>query len=319
VVGLARGTDRKAALKTAFDLLGPIDLAGRKVYLKGNYNSPDRYPAVTHPGTLAAVIELLREHNCARISLVERSGMGSATRIWEQFGIPDLSKRLDFSLCDLAGIPADGWRPAELPGSHWKRGVELPRMLEEDAAIVQITNMKTHRFGGIFAGSLKNSIGLISKYSHDGSRYNFMQELHASPDQRLMIAEVNQLYRPALVVLDAAEIFITGGPEKGDLAFPEAFAVSRDRVAIDAVGVALLRIHEAGPLFQKADVFEHDQIKRAVELKLGARSAEQIDLRTGDEKSRLLASQIRTAITPTPEETESEKKKPEGNKTEAKP
>jgi uncharacterized protein (DUF362 family) len=313
-VGLARGTDRKSALKSAFELLGTIDLEGRKVYLKGSYNSPDPYPAITHPVTLTTVIELLRERNCGSIVLVERSGMGSAARIWEQFGIPALSKRLGFSLLDLAEIPAEGWRPATLPGSHWKRGVEIPRMLDDGAAIVQITNMKTHRFGGLFAGSLKNSIGLLPKYSHDGSRYNFMQELHASPDQRLMIAEVNQLYQPALVFLDAAEIFVAGGPEKGDLAFPEAFAVSRDRVAIDAIGIGLLRMHEAGPPFQTTNVFEHEQLKRAVELKLGVGTAAEIEFRTRDERSKLLSSQIRTAINQVSDEQKPEGKRPEGKK-----
>ncbi len=42
-----------------------------------------------------------------------------------------------------------------------------------------------------------------------------------APDQRLMIAEINKFYRTDLVVLDATEGFVTGGPDQGKLIDPE--------------------------------------------------------------------------------------------------
>jgi uncharacterized protein (DUF362 family) len=291
-----RSRDRRQVIRTGFELMGSLDFEGKSVYLKGNYNSPDPYPASTHPDTLSAVVEQLRGRKCASITLVERSGMGMARHIWARLGVDELSKKLNVQLLPLEELPDDQWRNVDLPGSQWKRGVEAPKFLDASATVVQICNMKTHRFGGVFSGSLKNSIGLIAKYSHDGSRYNFMQELHSSPDQRRMIAEVNQLYKPALVVMDAAQVFVDGGPERGDSAYPEAFAVSSDRVAIDAVGVALLRIHGARAPFHSTDVFDHDQLKRAVELRLGAGSAQQIEFLGGDAESRSLATQVRTVL-----------------------
>jgi uncharacterized protein (DUF362 family) len=38
-----------------------------------------------------------------------------------------------------------------------------------------------------------------------------MGELHGSPHQRLMIAEINKFYRTDLIVMDATEGFVTGG------------------------------------------------------------------------------------------------------------
>jgi uncharacterized protein (DUF362 family) len=295
-VALMRSRDPRQAVKTGFELLGFPRLEGSSVYLKGNYNSPDPYPASTHPDTLSAVVAQLRACKCASITLVERSGMGKARTIWARLGVDQLAKRLDIRLLPLEELPDDQWRTVDLPGSGWKRGVETPKFLDESATVVQICNMKTHRFGGVFSGSLKNSIGLIAKYSHDGSRHNYMQELHSSPGQRSMIAEVNQLYKPALVVMDAAQVFVNGGPERGDPAYPEAFAVSRDRVAIDAIGVALLRIHGAGAPFRTTDVFEHDQLKRAVELKLGAGSAQEIEFLGADSAGRNLAMQVRAVL-----------------------
>jgi uncharacterized protein (DUF362 family) len=295
VVSLMRGRDRRQAVQTGFALIDSPDFAGKDVYLKGNYNSPDPYPASTHPDTLSAVVEELRARKCGSLTLVERSGMGTARDIWETLGVTELARRLNVRLLPLEDMPDDQWQVVDLPGSKWKKGVEAPKFLDASATVVQITNIKTHRFGGVFSGSLKNSIGLIAKYGHDGSRYNYMLELHSSPDQRRMIAEVNLLYKPAVVVMDAAQVFVSGGPERGESAYPEAFAVSRDRVAIDAVGVALLRIHGAAA-FRTTDVYEHEQLKRAAELKLGAGSAQQIEFLGSDPDGRNLAVQVRAVL-----------------------
>ncbi len=296
-VALVGAADRGKAVAAALDLLGAPDFRGRDVFIKASFNSPDPFPATTHPETLARVVEALRRCNCGRVTVVERSGMGLAAEVWKALGIPELARRLDVALLPLDQLAPAEWRKAEVPDSHWKRGVELPRFLDDDAPVIQICGAKTHRFGGVFSASLKNSIGLLAKYSHDAQPYNYMQELHASADQRLMIAEANLVYSPSLIFLDAAQVFISGGPERGDLAAPGMLAVSTDRVAIDAVAVSILRIHGAGAAIRRTDIFEHDQIRRAAELKLGAASAEQITLLTADSASRRAALPIRALLT----------------------
>jgi uncharacterized protein (DUF362 family) len=56
-----------------------------------------------------------------------------------------------------------------------------------------------------------------------------------------MIAEINAVYNPVLVVLDGVEAFIENGPDRGTKVWGELILAGTDRVAIDAVGVALLR------------------------------------------------------------------------------
>jgi len=51
-------------------------------------------------------------------------------------------------------------------------------------------------------------------------RYNYMNELHSSPYQRLVIAEINREYKTDLIVLDAIEAFVTEGPDMGKLVKP---------------------------------------------------------------------------------------------------
>ena len=74
-----------------------------------------------------------------------------------------------------------------------------------------------------------------------------MRELHSSPYQRQMIAEINQAYSPSLVVMDGIEAFVTGGPDKGIRENPGVLLASSDRIAIDAVGVAVLRLYGITP------------------------------------------------------------------------
>jgi uncharacterized protein (DUF362 family) len=294
-VSLVKAEARGVALRGALALLDPPIVAGKDIYLKGDFNSADTYPATTHPETLRLVVGMLREGKCGRIFLAERSGMGETKAIWERLGITSLARELGVILLSLDDLAAADWRREDLPESHWRQGIEVPRFLNRHTCVVQLCNLKTHRFGGQFSASLKNSIGLIAKYAHSGSPYNYMEELHGSPNQRLMIAEVNQVYQPLFLLMDAMQVFVDGGPETGKLSSPGVFMASRDRVALDAAGVALLRHHGAGSLQGRSRVFELEQLKRAAELKLGATSGNDVHLVSNGGESNSLAALL-TAI-----------------------
>jgi uncharacterized protein (DUF362 family) len=300
-LALAQNEERAAALSTVLGALGPQDFEGKPVYLKANFNSPDDFPATTHPDMLSLVVSYLRENKATEIVVLERSGMGLTRAIWQKLGIIDLAKRLDLKLLPLEELPPHEWREEPLPGGHWKRGVEVPGFLRE-ACVVQICNLKTHRFGGHFSASLKNSIGLVAKFATRGEGYNYMEELHASAQQRLMIAEANQIYQPALVVMDASQVFIDAGPEKGEIANPRVIVASRDRIAVDAVGIGLLRLYGAGYPLSRGSVFEQEQVSRAVELKLGVQSPKGIQILTSDDASRKLAGHLTAAMEKMPDE-----------------
>jgi uncharacterized protein (DUF362 family) len=143
--------------------------------------------------------------------------------------------------------------------------------------------------------SLKNSVGMVAKRNlrHD---HNFMDELHSSGHQRRMIAEINTAYTPDVVVLDAVEAFISGGPAQGKRVAPQVIVAGRDRVAIDAVGVALLRHHGCKTEVSKGKVFHQEQIARAVELGLGVDGPDKIEFLTGDTESAAYTEQIQDIL-----------------------
>ncbi len=101
-----------------------------------------------------------------------------------------------------------------------------------------------------------------------------------------MIAEINEPFKPSLVVLDGIDAFVDGGPMTGKHAKGEVFLASTDRVSIDAVGVAILKHLGSNESIMRTKIFEQEQIARAVELGLGASSPSEIDVIPADEKSR---------------------------------
>jgi uncharacterized protein (DUF362 family) len=112
-----------------------------------------------------------------------------------------------------------------------------------------------------------------------------MQQLHSSAHQQEMIAEINRPFSPELVVMDGITAFVDGGPATGKTAAGNVFLASTDRVAVDAVGVAVLKHLGSNADIMTPRVFEQRQIARAAELGIGVSKAEEIDLVAADEPS----------------------------------
>jgi len=93
-----------------------------------------------------------------------------------------------------------------------------------------------------------------------------------------MIVEINRAYPVDMVLMDVMEGFVSGGPEDGELISPGLLLGSRDRVAIDAAGIALLRSHGSTPEVMNGRIFSLDQIARAAELGVGCSDPRDIEL-----------------------------------------
>ncbi len=118
-----------------------------------------------------------------------------------------------------------------------------------------------------------------------GNSHNFMNELHGSAHQREMIAEINQAYQPKLILLDGMEAFIDGGPDRGTKVAPGVILAGSDRVAMDALAVAILRYYGTTAEVRRGPIFEQQQIARAVELNLGVSKPDDIEIVTPDASS----------------------------------
>jgi uncharacterized protein (DUF362 family) len=92
------------------------------------------------------------------------------------------------------------------------------------------------------------------------------------------IAELNLAVHPHLTIADGTMIMIAGGPTSGTPARADLLLLSGDRVALDAVALALLRSYGAWPKIMDGTVWEQRQITRAVELGLGAGGPDHVEL-----------------------------------------
>ena len=107
-----------------------------------------------------------------------------------------------------------------------------------------------------------------------------------------MIAEINEPFSPALIVLDAIDVFVDGGPITGKLVKGNVFVAGTDRVAVDSVGVAILKVLGSNEDIMKRRIFEQEQIARAVELGLGVSSPSEIDVVAVDPESQEYCNRV---------------------------
>ncbi|MEQ8539292.1 MAG: DUF362 domain-containing protein [Coleofasciculus sp. D1-CHI-01] len=295
-VVLVRTDDRVAGTQKALDLLQPEGLSDRTVFLKPNYNTGDPAPAATDTQLLEKLVQELQTAGSQGITIGDRSGMANTRQAMEQKQVFQLADRYGLETIVFDEMDADQWQYISAEGTHWQKGFAFARPILDAGAIVNTCCLKTHRFGGHFTLSLKNSVGMVAKYV-PGDSFNYMQDLHSSPHQRVMIAEINQAYKPALILLDGVDAFVNGGPASGKKVKAEVMLAGTDRVAVDAVAIAILRSLGTTDAVSEGSIWQLEQIQRAVELGLGASSAEQIELVTADSASQTMADQIRQLLT----------------------
>ena len=276
-VFLLKTTDRAVGVPELINQIGLSDYPKKQIAIKANFNSADPFPASTHLDTLRAIIISLKNAEVATITLAERSGMGNTENVLDQMGVFALSKELGFETLILDNIGKDDWVKFNRDKTHWLHGFYLAKVFHDADKIVQTCCLKTHRFGGHFTLSLKNSVGMVAK-KVPGEIYDYMWELHGSPFQRQMIAEINNNYNLDFVIMDGIKAFISEGPEKGTVVKPNLLLASRDRVAIDAVGVAILKLYGAKGKIGEEEIFKQDQLKRAAGLSFGVKSTDEIKL-----------------------------------------
>ena len=164
----------------------------------------------------------------------------------------------------------------------------MRRVIEADH-LINVPACKNHRLA-VFTLGMKNFMGTIG----DDSRVL----VHANSDFPAIgrdIAIFNQMFKPLITVIDATTALINGGPQ-GDGAdavrtTPGLIFASKDRVALDAAAVSLLKLElsrnqvplqiqdGAQSTLRTWAVWQMPQIRSAIDLALGAQRASDVALR----------------------------------------
>jgi uncharacterized protein (DUF362 family) len=202
---------------------------GDKVLVKPNYNSADPPPASTDPAFLRVVLEMMLQAG-AQVSVGDCSGgVWRPTRnVLRQVGLYDLGKELNVPVYAFED-ERNEWVKVEINGNYLK-WVTVPRVAYEADKIAFVPCLKTHGLAG-FSGALKLAFGLV----HPGERRGF----HTGHLQE-KLAEVNLWRLPDLVIMDGRKAFVTGGPNRGQVAEPGIIMASGDSVALDIEAIKTL-------------------------------------------------------------------------------
>jgi len=274
--------DRKSGVSLSIKTLGINPVQNKDVLIKPNFNTADRTPGSTHNDTLVALVEAIWEMGAKSIRLGERSYPRTRT-VMEQKGILPLMEDLNVEILDFDDLEPKDWVKVTSEDTHWQDGFRVARPILEAECLVSTCCLKAHQFGGVFTMSLKLHVGVVPTGRHG---YSYMSELHQSPHQRKLIAEINAPFKPDLVVLDGIDAFVDGGPANGKRAKGNAFLAATDRVAIDAVGLAILKSLGSNAQIMNTKIFEQEQIARAVEIGLGAASPSEIEIIAANDESQ---------------------------------
>jgi len=283
-VYLVSSNDRAEGSRLCLNMLEMPDYNGKTVLIKPNFNTADPAPGSTHTDTLDTLLSAVRSANPSRIIIGERSGPAVTAEVFEKKGIGALCEKYNAEFLNFETMPQEDWVEYRRDDLHWPGGAfRYPRVFNDVDAVVTTCCLKTHAFGGVFSNSLKLAVGITPRG---------FSPLHDTDDMRKMIAEINLAYKPDFILCDAVEVFTDGGPMEGTRKRADLMLLSSDRIALDAVGLAVLKSLDSNKAIMDTPIFEHEQMARAVELGLGVTSPADIEIVTADEKSAEIAAQL---------------------------
>ena len=279
IVAIVRADDRKEGIGEALRLMGGVEplVKGVKgdIVIKPNCNTDDPYPRDTHPDTVRAIASNLTTAGfpADRIVLGETSGRGRGlpTRhTLGNLGMLDAAEELDIGVCCFE---EDEWVTVRPPKSRaWPDGIKIPRRIHEADRVILTPIMRPHS-NARFTISLKLAVGMLDSHGrewlHDGEA--FFEKM----------VELNLAYPADLVVADATEILVDKELTPSKAALPGIVVASGNRVASDAVCVALMKAYGVDRV-SDMPVLDHEQFTIGEMLGLGSPRLEKMELRTSN-------------------------------------
>jgi uncharacterized protein (DUF362 family) len=234
--------------------------AGETVLVKPNYNTADASPASTAPDFLQAAVELCFEAGAGKVIIGESSTYTitnhsvSTKKILCEACVYDLEKSPQPP--EIYIFDDHEWIKKNIPGAKYIKKVSVPKIMDEVDKIILLPCCKTHLIAE-YTGALKIMVGFMKP----SERIKF----HLGNKVPEKVAEMNTLYKPDLVLMDARKCFINGGPARGTICEPGLILASESRVAIDIEEAKIIQGFAGNSLAgQKPE--ELRQIKYAQEL-----------------------------------------------------
>jgi uncharacterized protein (DUF362 family) len=233
---LERAIREAASAATNFSWLAP----GDRVLLKVVCNSPNPYPATTHPTAVTVLADMLREHG-AKVTVGDQSGVqfvhhtrqsqrGSTRANFRNNGLEPAAVAGQAALACFEEAGYDAYFAADPPaGSHFKREIFLPKIVREVDHIIYLPRVSKHVLAGSTLG-LKGAVGWLREDSRlelhrDGA--TFLEKCADINGTR----EIRERLR--LVLSVGTQVQTSFGPDSGNVAIPDVGLVIASENLVD--------------------------------------------------------------------------------------
>jgi len=283
-VYLARAKTPELAVARALELFGGLTFveSGQTVLVKPNICGRGLPPYTTSPEVLCEVIRQCQAAG-ADVLVAERCWWGSDT---DEVIATDHFEDDTKSLLDYIEETGATWRALDGTSTFksypdqaldFHEPLKIYDVIHEVDHIVNVPALKTHILAS-FTITMKNYFGLV----HPDTRRD---QVHLQPDSTddrdripRMMAQMNLTYAPTLNVVDGIVACTTGGPSQGDEVETDLIVVGRDRVAVDAVGLSILKVVGTEPHIADRPVWEQVQMAEALRIGLGVGGPDEVEL-----------------------------------------
>lgn len=200
---------------------------GCRVMIKINLNTAHPYPASTDPQMLKMLVGLLREHGIKDITVADCSS-NSALPTRKTFRKTGIAVAMA-GRARCLGLEDESWAEVPVEGDVLKSVIVSDAIYKIDK-LIYLCNLKSHVHSGYSAG-IKHAMGLV----HLKMRYAMHR---ANLDESL--AELSLAVRPDVTIVDGRTVFVSGGPETGEIAGGGEVLAGCDQVAVEREAYALL-------------------------------------------------------------------------------
>lgn len=307
-VAVVQNSTIAEAMRDAVALSGGLDFIrpGQRVLIKTNATGGVKHPITTNPEVLYEMIRLVAEAGCDDVYVGDRSFfvIDDVMDVLKRVGHFDAAKQAE---SDLGGglkvtvVPFDKAGPYLKEGSSiWRTihhpearhytdeagkpiGYRLAEILFQMDHVINLPCAKTH-FQAWFTMALKSFVGMshpdTRRFFHGYATTNNLMDqkspglAEVQPDVTPFtnrIVELNLGFAPSLNVIDATRPIVNGGPSNGDSMVADVIIASRDRVAADVAGLALLRTLGSERRIQTLSPWRNPMIRYARRLGIGVR------------------------------------------------
>ncbi|HEY7529013.1 MAG TPA: DUF362 domain-containing protein [Candidatus Deferrimicrobiaceae bacterium] len=246
---------------------GPLGLGGKTVLVKPNVVGAQRNPTTTNPAVVSAAVRALLGAGAGKVYVGDMSALirGATKENMEETGI----------LAAARGAGAEPiffedhkWVKVKIGGKYLKE-VSVSEWIYKVDRVVNLPVIKTHQYAG-YSICLKNFVGA----THMSQRPYLVNPFRWEE----IVAELNLAWRPDLNIADGTKVMVEGGPWEGRAEEANLLLASGDRIACDAVGLAVIKSYGRWKRLLSVSPWEMGQVKRAVELGLGARNGGEMEL-----------------------------------------